>query len=151
MTNQQLKEIIEHFGIEFKFSEAQYLTIEVPCDKLYETAKKLKENELTKMDYLILITGVDYKESFGCTYMLNSTSENHTVIVKTKNIDKVNPQIDSVSSLWHTADFHEREIFDLLGIKFNNHPDLRRIFLDENWEGYPLRKDYTDEKNIIQR
>ena len=64
--------------------------------------------------------------------------------------DRQNPKIDSMYSLYKTADFHEREIFDLFGIKFNNHPDLRRIFLDDDWEGFPLRKDYVDEVNIVE-
>ena len=74
----------------------------------------------------------------------------HEVVIRTQITDKENPTVDSVYDLWKTADFHEREIFDLLGIKFNNHPDLRRIFLDDDWEGYPLRKDYVDEINIVE-
>jgi NADH:ubiquinone oxidoreductase subunit C len=64
---------------------------------------------------------------------------------------RVNPNFDTVCGLWRTAEWHEREIFDLLGIKFNNHPDLRRLFLDDEWVGYPLRKDYKDDINIIER
>jgi len=114
-------------------------------------AKKLKENEQTNMDYLLLITGVDYKDHLGCTYLLTSTTANHYLVLKTKNIDRANPHVDSVTSLWITAEYHEREIYDFFGIIFNNHPDLRRMFLDENWKGYPLRKDYVDESNIIER
>jgi NADH:ubiquinone oxidoreductase subunit C len=60
------------------------------------------------------------------------------------------PQVDSVYNIWKAAEYHEREIFDLLGITFRNHPDLRRFFLDESW-GYPLRKDFVDEVNIIEK
>jgi NADH:ubiquinone oxidoreductase subunit C len=58
--------------------------------------------------------------------------------------------LDSVTDIWPTAEFHEREIYDLLGIKFNNHPDLRRLFLDETW-GFPLRKDFKDDIHVVER
>ena len=83
-------------------------------------------------------------------YHLTSTIHRHTLVIKSK-LDHNTPEIETVSDIWRTAEFHEREIFDLFGIKFNNHPDLRRIFLDEKWEGFPLRKDYKDEINIIER
>ncbi|MEI6853121.1 MAG: NADH-quinone oxidoreductase subunit C, partial [Bacteroidota bacterium] len=75
----------------------------------------------------------------------------HSLVLKVRTADRDNPTFDTVSDIWQTAEYHEREIFDLFGIKFNNHPDLRRIFLDEKWEGFPLRKDYKDEINIIER
>jgi len=65
--------------------------------------------------------------------------------------DRQNPEVPTVSDLWQTADLHEREIFDLFGIKFTNHPDLRRLFLDDDWVGFPLRKDYVDTVNIVER
>jgi NADH:ubiquinone oxidoreductase subunit C len=151
MTNQQLEEVVKRLGVEAVISEAQFLTVEVPFDKLFDLARNLKENEQTQMDYLILITGVDYVSSFGCTYLLSSTTHNHYMVLKTRNIDKANPRVDSVTSLWQTAEYHEREIYDLMGITFNNHPDMRRMFLDESWVGHPLRKDYVDESNIIER
>ena len=83
-------------------------------------------------------------------YHLESTKQGHTIVLKVKTEDRQNPVFDTVCDIWRTAEFHEREIFDLLGIRFNNHPDLRRLFLDENWVGYPLRKDYQDEVNIVE-
>lgn len=151
MTNQEIQALVESFGIQANISEAQYLTIEVTHDKIHTFAQKLKDNVNTQMDYLVLITGVDYKTSFGCTYMLNSSRFNHTVVLKTKDIDKNNPEIDTVCDLWQTANFLEREIYDLIGIKFKNHPDLRRLFLEETWVGHPLRKDYSDDVNMIER
>jgi NADH:ubiquinone oxidoreductase subunit C len=73
------------------------------------------------------------------------------MVLKAKTSNRKDPVLVSVSDIWKTADFLEREVFDLLGITFRNHPDMRRIFLDENWIGYPLRKDYVDELNIIER
>ena len=72
------------------------------------------------------------------------------MVLKVKISDRENPAVDTVSDIWKTAEFHEREVYDLFGIKFNNHPDLRRILLEEDWEGYPLRKDYKDEVNIVE-
>jgi NADH:ubiquinone oxidoreductase subunit C len=70
--------------------------------------------------------------------------------LKTKIANRETPVIESVYDIWKAAEYHEREIYDLLGIKFRNHPDLRRFFLDESW-GYPLRKDFVDEVNIIEK
>ena len=83
-------------------------------------------------------------------YHLRSTKYGHTVVIKSRTPDRENPQFDSVSDIWETADLHEREVFDLLGIKFANHPDLRRLFLDSSW-GFPLRKDYVDDMNIVTK
>ena len=86
----------------------------------------------------------------GVVYHLFSTKYNHGIVLKTRTADRENPHLDSVSDIWKTADFHEREVFDLLGIRFTNHPDLRRLFLDSSW-GYPLRKDYVDDINIVTK
>jgi len=83
-------------------------------------------------------------------YHLNSTQHKHYIVLKVKTDDRVNPNFDTVCDIWRTAEFHERETYDMFGIRFNNHPDLRRIFLEEDWKGYPLRKDYVDEVNIVE-
>ena len=156
MNNQELKTKIESFGIEISFpeevetEETQFLTLSVNPSKLHELAKQLKENSDTSFDYMFCQTGIDWLEHMEVVYHLRSTTHGHEVIVRTQIIDRENPIVDSVYDIWKTADFHEREIFDLLGIRFTNHPDLRRIFLDDDWEGYPLRKDYVDEINIVE-
>jgi NADH:ubiquinone oxidoreductase subunit C len=86
---------------------------------------------------------VDYGHELGVIYHLRSTKYEHTVVLKTRTADRENPLFDSVTDIWKGADLHEREAFDLLGIKFANHPDLRRLFLNSSW-GFPLRKDYVD-------
>ncbi len=73
------------------------------------------------------------------------------MVLKSSIADRNNPEIDSVFDIWVGAEYHEREIFDLFGIHFKNHPDLRKIFLDNDWVGFPLRKDYIDEINIVER
>ena len=70
-------------------------------------------------------------------------------MVKTK-LGKDNPLIDTVSNIWMTAEFHEREVYDLFGVRFIGHPDLRRLFMTDDWKGWPLRKDYEDEVNMIK-
>jgi len=151
MDSQELKTKIESFDIEISFPEEDtpFLTLSVNPSKLHELAKQLKEDGDTSFDYMFCQTGIDWLENMEVVYHLRSTSHGHEVVVRAQITDRENPTVDSVYDLWKTADFHEREIFDLLGIRFNNHPDLRRIFLDDDWEGFPLRKDYVDEINIV--
>jgi NADH:ubiquinone oxidoreductase subunit C len=98
---------------------------------------------------LFCLSGVDWGEELGVIYHLESTVYRHIVVVKVKTSDRDNPNFDSVWDIWRTAEFHEREAFDFFGIKFNNHPNLKRLFLTENWEGFPLRKDYVDDVNMV--
>ena len=152
MTRGELKNKIISFGIDISFPEedSQFLTLIVNPAYLHQLSKQLKEDTDTSFDYMFCQTGIDWLENMEVVYHLRSTSHGHEVVVRTQITDRENPTVDSVYDLWKTSDFHEREIFDLLGIKFNNHPDLRRIFLDDDWEGYPLRKDYVDEINIVE-
>ncbi len=99
---------------------------------------------------MFCLTGVDYGTDLGVIYHLRSSVFEHMVVLKTRTSDRENPVLDSVTDIWQTADFHEREVYDLLGIKFRNHPDLRRLFLDNSW-GFPLRKDYVDDVNIVTK
>lgn len=151
MTNEELSIKIKEFAPDAVIEEKQYLTITVDKESFFNLAKKVKEDKQTNFDYLFNITGVDYGEELGATYFLTSTEFRHIIIIKTSTADRENAEIDSVCSLWKTAEFHEREIYDLMGIKFKNHPDMRRIFLEETWVGHPLRKDYVDTVNIIER
>lgn len=128
----------------------QFVEITVAPELLVSTATALKQNNETRFDMLVCISGVDWGKELGTVYHLRSTEFNHMVVLKTKVSDRENPEIDSLCSLWPAADFHEREVYDLLGIKFRGHPDLRRLFLDSTW-GYPLRKDYKDDINILAK
>jgi NADH/F420H2 dehydrogenase subunit C len=122
----------------------------VPNDQLHSLAKQLKEDEETRFDYLICLTGVDWPDKLSVVYHLTSTIHRHELVVKVYTAGRENPTVDTLSDIWRTAEYHEREVFDLLGIRFNNHPDLRRLFLEDNWKGYPLRKDYVDDINMIE-
>jgi NADH/F420H2 dehydrogenase subunit C len=152
MDNQDLKNRILAIVPNAEVAEGkQYLEVNLAPDKLRELCTKLKESEDTYFDFLFCQTGVDWKESLGVIYHLASTRHNHSVVLKTKTTDRENPSLPTVSDIWRTAEYHEREIYDMLGIRFKNHPDMRRFFLDESWSGYPFRKDYVDEENIIER
>jgi NADH:ubiquinone oxidoreductase subunit C len=93
---------------------------------------------------------MDYGQELGVVYHLRSTKLGHDLVVKSRTVDRQDPHFDSVTDIWKTADLFEREVYDLLGIKFTNHPDLRRLFLDKSW-GFPLRKDYADDINIVTK
>jgi NADH-quinone oxidoreductase subunit C len=95
-------------------------------------------------DWLACVTGVDYvsENKMACVYDLYSTRHGHWFAVKAYT-DRAKPVVPSVMKLWPAADWHEREIYDLLGIDFPGHTDLRRILLPEDWKGHPLRKDYV--------
>ena len=111
--------------------------------------EELRNNEKTAFDYLYCLTGVDQAEHLEVVYHLNSTSLGHNVTIKARTADREDPKLPTVCDIWRTAEFHEREAYDLYGIVFENHPDLRRIFLDDDWVGWPMRKDYEDPINMI--
>ena len=115
--------------------------------KLAEALKN--ENDLA-FDYLFCVTCVDWKTHLTMVYHLSSTLHRHTIVVKAKIADRNNAIIDSVYNIWATAELNEREAYDLFGVHFTNHPDLRRLFLSEDWVGFPLRKDYEDPINMIK-
>jgi len=113
-------------------------------DRLADICLFLKEDPSTKMDYLIDVTAVDWhpqKPRFEAVYHLHSVSHNHRLRLKVP-LEEDDASVPSVSGVWLTANWHERETYDLFGIKFEGHPDLRRILLPDDWEGHPLRKDY---------
>ena len=119
---------------------ADYLLVK--GGSLREVAAFLKDTPDLSFNYLNYITAVDYFTHFEVIYQLTSTEHNHTVVLKARCPDRENPVLPSVVGLWQGADFQEREIYDLLGIRFEGHPNLKRLFLWEGFEGYPLRKDY---------
>lgn len=141
------------------FDEGDCILVNVPEKDWHSLAKELKENPELDFDLLTAVVGMDWKDSLGVMYYLTSTSHSWNMIsVKVSVQDRENPMIHTVSDIWKVANFQEREVFDFYGIKFINHPDMRRMFLRNDWKGYPLRKDYdanpalnpiptSDEKN----
>jgi NADH-quinone oxidoreductase subunit C len=150
MTNEALKEFILHRVPEAELSQGtQYLQAVIPSEKTFSLLSELKSNAETSFDYLFCLTGVDWPQHMEVVYHLKSSLLNHELVIKGKINTRENPEIETVCNLWRTAEFHEREVFDLYGIIFKNHPDLRRLLLTDDWVGYPMRKDYTDPVNMI--
>lgn len=156
MTNEALQNLIstwisgpETNGFEFTEEKSQFLNITVQPDHLHQLMTQLKNNSETNFDYLFCLSGVDWGKELGVVYHLESTTHRHIIVIKVKTEDRENPIFDSVYTIWATAEFHEREVFDFFGIKFKNHPNLKRLFLTEEWDGFPLRKDYVDEINMV--
>jgi NADH:ubiquinone oxidoreductase subunit C len=151
MSNEELKTKILAICPEAVLTESkQFLNALVPREKLHEVALKLKESEDLAFDYLFCLSGADFPEYMTVIYHLESTKHRHLMVLRVNTADRENPEVDTVCDIWRTAEFHEREVYDLLGVKFSNHPDLRRLLLWEGW-GYPLRKDYVDEVRIVDR
>ena len=149
MENTILKQHIEGFLPEVVFTEnRQYVEVIVPIDKLHSFCDHIKTARELEFDYLISLTAVDWTDHFMLVCHITSTVFRHILVVKTRINDRINPASDTVSDIWKTAEFHEREVYDLFGISFRNHPDLRRLFLEDNY-GFPLRKDFSDETRMI--
>jgi NADH-quinone oxidoreductase subunit C len=149
MDRTTMKQYIERILPEAVFPEnKQYLEVLVPAEKLHLFSENLKASADLLFDYLICLTAVDWPDHFMMVYHLTSTSFRHTLVLKSRIDDKDKPVIDTLSDIWKTAEFHEREVFDLFGITFRNHPDLRRLFMEDDY-GYPLRKDFADETRMI--
>ena len=112
--------------------------------------EQLRRDEQLGFDYLFCLTCVDFKTHLTMVYHLSSTHYRYNIVVKSK-LDREQPEIETVCDIWRTAAFHEREVYELFGVKFLNHPDLRLLILPEGWEGKnPLRKDFEDEVNMIK-
>ncbi|MCA1032093.1 NADH-quinone oxidoreductase subunit C [Bacillus timonensis] len=116
-------------------------TLVAKTDSYFKIAEFLKYNEQLGFDYVSELHGTDYETHMEVYVHLYSYKNRQSVALKVK-IDREQPVIDSIQPLWEGANWPEREAFDLLGIKFNNHPNLTRIMLPDDWVGYPLRKDY---------
>jgi NADH-quinone oxidoreductase subunit C len=117
-------------------------TVVVKDVQLFRAASYLKTTAGLDFNYLNYLTATDYQTHFELIYDLISIEHNHHIILKTRLTDREKATVASVVSLWRGADFQEREIYDLFGINFPEHPNLKRIFLWDGFQGYPLRKDF---------
>lgn len=114
----------------------------VQPEKINAVSYFLRDEESLQFDSLSCLSGVDYdKDNLAIVYHLYSYVHNHHLVIKVI-VPKTNPKVMSVADVWHTANWHEREAYDLIGVIFEGHPDLRRILLPEDWDGHPLQKDY---------
>ena len=149
MTNESIKEFITRHHPSATFDETgEWLNILIDATDWKPLAIQLR-NEPNGYDYLFCLTCIDWKTHLTMVYHLSSTTHRQTIVIKA-NTDRTNPVIETVSDIWKTAIFHEREVFELFGLHFNNHPDLRKLILTDDFEGYPLRKDFEDPINMIK-
>jgi len=150
MNKEELKIKITELIPSAVFEEgSEWITVFIDAPTWKSVALQLRSVESLSFDYLFCLTCIDWKTHFTIVYHLTSTAFRHTLVIKSK-LDRNNPEIETVSDIWSTAEFHEREAYDLFGVKFLHHPDMRRLFLTDDWVGYPLRKDYEDPVNMIK-
>ena len=146
MENQSILEKIKNRFADSILETVEFrgeLTVVVKKAKLVEICKFLRDDSDLKFDHLADVSGVDFLERsprFDISYHMYSIPKNHRLRIKLK-IDETET-IPTVTPVWSTANWHEREIFDMFGLKFEGHPDLRRILMADDWVGHPLRKDY---------
>jgi NADH-quinone oxidoreductase subunit C len=118
----------------------------IEAESIVDVCAALKTDAGMKFDYLMSLSAVDWPDRFDVVYHLYSVPLKHHTVLKVK-ADKTHPIVPSVTSVWRAADWQEREVYDMFGIDFEGHPDLRRILLEPDWEGFPLRKDYGEGEN----
>lgn len=145
MTPQEIHDLLKtQFGdaiLEAKIEGVRDPFIKIQPEKIKSVSRFARTHEQLQFDYLMCLSGVDYKGKLGVVYHLYSMTHGHKIVLKVE-VPTETPEVPSVESVWKTANWHEREAFDLFGIVFQGHPDLRRILLPDDWDGFPLRKDF---------
>ena len=150
MSNEDIKIIISELLPNASFEEGgEWLNIGIEAADWKDAAQKLRNCETFPFNFLFCLTCVDWKTHFTMVYHLRSTTTLDNIVMKVK-LDREKPEILSVSDIWRGAELFEREVYDLFGVIFLEHPDLRRLLLTDDWVGYPLRKDYEDPINMIK-
>lgn len=151
MSNEALKEKITQLLTTATFDEnGEWLNISIDASSWLNLAQQLRHDESLLFDYLFCLTCIDNKTNLSMVYHLTSTKYRHNIVVRA-NVDSIKPEIETVSHIWKTANFHEREVYEMFGVNFLNHPDLRLLILPDGWEGKnPLRKDFEDPINMIK-
>ena len=140
---ENIKKVILNTVPEAVIEDKKILTVTVEPNKLHQLAKALRDNTALPFDMLVKLIGMDWGEKLGVIYLLaSSTDLSKEIVLKTGTADRENPLLYTVTDLFETAHFNEREVYALLGIRFINNPDMRKFFLNSDWVGYPLRKDY---------
>lgn len=151
LTNEQIATRFEALCGAYVISKKEFrgeLSYTVQADQILKIAQTIKDDSEIHFDFLMDVTAVDYiKETprFEMVYHFFSTRDYHRLRLRAR-VPESNPEIDSLTALWNSANFMEREVWDMYGIKFRGHPNLKRILLYEEFEGFPLRKDYPMEK-----
>ncbi len=151
MENEALKTKIAELLAAATYDETgEWLNIAVDSNDWLPLAQQLRNDESLQFDYLFCLTCIDFKTNLTMVYHLSSTIFRHNIVIKVV-LNREQPEIESVTSIWKTADFHEREVYEMFGVNFLNHPDLRLLILPDGWEGKnPMRKDFEDPVNMIK-
>lgn len=151
MTSEELKNKITELLPAATFEEGgEWVTVNLEPASWLSFAQQLRETADLSFNYLFCLTCIDWKTHLTMVYHLTSTSYRHTMVVKIK-LDRNKPEVETVSQIWRTAELHEREVYEMFGVYFLHHPDLRLLILPDGWEGkYPLRKDFEDPVNMIK-
>ncbi|MCB0716780.1 MAG: NADH-quinone oxidoreductase subunit C [Chitinophagaceae bacterium] len=151
MTQEELKIKIPQILPEATIEEGgQWLTISFSPQQWLAAAHTLRHEESLQMDFLFCLTCIDWKTHLTMVYHLRSTNFQHNIVAKI-NLEIDKPEIESVAHIWRTAEFHEREVYEMFGVNFLHHPDLRLLILPDGWEEKnPLRKDFEDPVNMIK-
>lgn len=131
-------------GLELDDTQPEPL-IKVPAENIAKVAEHLRDHSDLRFDCLMCLSGLDWGEELHTVYHLYSMQHDHKIALRCV-VPKDDPVIPTVSFVWRTADWHERESYDLVGIHYKNHPDHRRILCPYDWEGHPLRKDYVPQE-----
>ncbi len=145
----ELKDKIKAMTPQTEFSELGELVVTLPLEDFRKVAEALRYDKEEPMDYLRDIVGMDWGETLGALYYLESTVTYRRVTLKISTSEREQAFLPSVCDLWKTAEIKEREVYDFFGIRFLNNPDMRRLYLREDWKGYPLRKDYDMNSNPL--
>ena len=144
-----IKDKIKSLVPQVQLIEGEVDTVVVMPEQLRLLAKKLNEDDELRFDFLRSLTGMDWgEEGLGVVYHLESTRYGYQLVMKTMTPASEYPEIPTVSDIWKAAELNEREVYDYFGIGFTEHPDMRRLYLREDWVGYPLRKDFDESKEI---
>ena len=151
MIAEELKIKISELFPSVTFEEGgEWLNINIEAGEWLAFAHQLRNEASLYFDYLFCLTCIDWKTHLTMVYHLSSTKFRHNIVIKS-NLDRIIPEIETVSHIWRTADFHEREVYEMFGVNFLNHPDLRLLILPDGWEGKnPMRKDFEDPINMIK-
>ncbi len=151
MTNEELKIKLSELLPAISFEEGgQWLNANIESAEWARFAQQIRRSPDLNFNYLFCLTCIDWKTHLTVVYHLESTQHRHILVVKSK-LNRDRPEIETISQIWRTAEFHEREIYELFGVNFLNHPDLRLLILPDGWEGrFPLRKDFEDPVNMIR-
>ena len=147
---EDIKQYISEIQPNATFEETgEWLNVNITPNEFRSVASTLRNSKF-RFDYLFCLTCVDWKTHLTTVYHLSSSQNRGLNIVIKVKLDRNDPEVETVSDIWRTAEFHEREVYEMFGVTFLNLPDLRTLILEDGFQGYPLRKDFEDPINMIK-